>query len=66
MTEAMPFLQKTILLSYDPRSFGPEVFFTIISLFITTPYLHRYEQKSFYTKQISVYSASSSNVYGVT
>ena len=22
MTEAMPFLQKTILLSYDPRSFG--------------------------------------------
>ena len=21
MTEAMPFLQKTILLSYDPRSF---------------------------------------------
>ena len=22
MTEAMPFLQKTILLSYDPRPFG--------------------------------------------
>ena len=22
MTEAMPFLQKTILLSYDPRSFA--------------------------------------------
>ena len=26
MTEAMPFLQKTILLSYDPRSSG-QVFF---------------------------------------
>ena len=26
MTEAMPFLQKTILLSYDPRPFGAEVF----------------------------------------
>ena len=28
MTEAMPFLQKTILLSYDPRSFfqGPFLF----------------------------------------
>ena len=23
MTEAMPFLQKTILLSYDPRPFAP-------------------------------------------
>lgn len=23
MTEAMPFLQKTILLSYDPRPFSP-------------------------------------------
>ena len=27
MTEAMPFLQKTILLSYDPRPFGGEIFF---------------------------------------
>lgn len=26
MTEAMPFLQKAILLSYAPRSFGPGVF----------------------------------------
>ena len=26
MTEAMPFLQKTILLSYDPRSLGTVVF----------------------------------------
>ena len=26
MTEAMPFLQKTILLSYDPRPFGGEIF----------------------------------------
>ena len=25
MTEAMPFLQKTILLSYDPRSFPTEL-----------------------------------------
>lgn len=25
MTEAMPFLQKTILLSYDPRSFAGDV-----------------------------------------
>ena len=29
MTEAMPFLQKTILLSYDPRLFGGAIpFFT--------------------------------------
>ena len=27
MTEAMPFLQKTILLSYDPRPFGGGRFF---------------------------------------
>ena len=27
MTEAMPFLQKAILLSYAPRSFGVVVFF---------------------------------------
>ena len=27
MTEAMPFLQKTILLSYDPRPFGRGAFF---------------------------------------
>lgn len=26
MTEAMPFLQKTILLSYDPRPFGGALF----------------------------------------
>ena len=26
MTEAMPFLQKTILLSYDPRPFGKGFF----------------------------------------
>ena len=26
MTEAMPFLQKTILLSYDPRPLGVAVF----------------------------------------
>lgn len=26
MTEAMPFLQKTILLSYDPRPFYAELF----------------------------------------
>ena len=26
MTEAMPFLQKTILLSYDPRPFGGVIF----------------------------------------
>ena len=26
MTEAMPFLQKTILLSYDPRPFGLGIF----------------------------------------
>lgn len=26
MTEAMPFLQKAILLSYDPRPFGGELF----------------------------------------
>ena len=27
MTEAMPFLQKAILLSYDPRPLGPGNFF---------------------------------------
>ena len=27
MTEAMPFLQKAILLSYDPRPFPPGDFF---------------------------------------
>ena len=27
MTEAMPFLQKTILLSYDPRPFGAGLFY---------------------------------------
>lgn len=26
MTEAMPFLQKAILLSYDPRPFAPGAF----------------------------------------
>ena len=26
MTEAMPFLQKAILLSYDPRPFGRDFF----------------------------------------
>lgn len=29
MTEAMPFLQKTILLSYDPRPFRRERFFVV-------------------------------------
>jgi hypothetical protein len=28
MTEAMPFLQKAILLSYDPRPFGVVVFWS--------------------------------------
>lgn len=27
MTEAMPFLQKVILLSYDPRPFAPGIFY---------------------------------------
>ena len=30
MTEAMPFLQKTILLSYDPRSLVGGVFFGLV------------------------------------
>lgn len=29
MTEAMPFLQKTILLSYDPRSLPKAVFVVV-------------------------------------
>ena len=29
MTEAMPFLQKAILLSYDPRPFRRELFFSV-------------------------------------
>lgn len=28
MTEAMPFLQKAILLSYDPRPFGKGLFYS--------------------------------------
>lgn len=32
MTEAMPFLQKTILLSYDPRPFRRGVFYFEICL----------------------------------
>ena len=30
MTEAMPFLQKTILLSYDPRSFTRGLDFKVL------------------------------------
>jgi len=30
MTEAMPFLQKTILLSYDPRPFAAGFLFVIL------------------------------------
>lgn len=30
MTEAMPFLQKTILLSYDPRPILPGIFLFIL------------------------------------
>ncbi len=29
MTEAMPFLQKTILLSYDPRPFAGGFYFMV-------------------------------------
>lgn len=35
MTEAMPFLQKAILLSYDPRPFGPGVLY--IQFFFRSP-----------------------------
>ena len=31
MTEAMPFLQKAILLSYDPRPFSRGCFFYVFS-----------------------------------
>lgn len=34
MTEAMPFLQKTILLSYDPRSFAVRLFFFLYYIII--------------------------------
>lgn len=30
MTKAMPFLQKAILLSYDPRRFAEERFFVVM------------------------------------
>lgn len=36
MTEAMPFLQNTILLSYDPRPLGPGVFFLTESFYVVT------------------------------
>ena len=32
MTEAMPFLQKTILLSYDPRPYSRGYFFKLVQL----------------------------------
>ena len=32
MTEAMLFLQKTILLSYDPRPFGAGAFFMLCTI----------------------------------
>ena len=38
MTEAMPFLQKTILLSYDPRPFRGGRF-NVIPLFFPQPSL---------------------------
>lgn len=31
MTKAMPFLQKAILLSYDPRRFGEGLFILVFS-----------------------------------
>ena len=33
MTEAMPFLQKAILLSYDPRPFGEGGYFLFCKTF---------------------------------
>lgn len=37
MTEAMPFLQKTILLSYDPRPFTPGALFWNDNVNFTDP-----------------------------
>ena len=34
MTEAMPFLQKTILLSYDPRPFSRGLFYKTLLFFV--------------------------------
>ena len=31
MTEAMPFLQKAILLSYDPRPFAGRIYLSIVA-----------------------------------
>ena len=42
MTEAMPFLQKTILLSYDPRPFGQGDF--LICSLKPIPALHELSQ----------------------
>lgn len=39
MTKAMPFLQKAILLSYDPRRFGTEVF-SLFALPLMPPQVH--------------------------
>jgi len=43
MTEAMPFLQKTILLSYDPRPFaaGADIFEKIMEISDCRKSLHR-------------------------
>ena len=37
MTEAMPFLQKAILLSYDPRPLGRRFFFSLLAASRGTP-----------------------------
>ena len=34
MTKAMPFLQKAILLSYDPRPFGTGIFWSFQKFFL--------------------------------
>ena len=46
MTEAMPFLQKAILLSYDPRPFGQGGF-----LSCSTPRVH-------FSQKVSIRSSS--------
>lgn len=43
MTEAMPFLQKTILLSYAPRPFGQDFFFYFRLKRAVFPYFFPYQ-----------------------
>ncbi len=47
MTEAMPFLQKTILLSYDPRPFAGDFYFGLVLGYSTSASSKQRQNKIF-------------------